>query len=355
MNWVKVLRGVACATALSTACVAPTAAAGNESDKPAPAAKLADSQQLLDYARNQNSTGLLVVQGGKILIEKYWPAPEGNRQYALFVYGSSPNGALWEDVASQQKSFVAVLMAIAEDKGLVDVTRPVTSYIGAGWSKASAEQETAIRVIDLLTMSSGLDDQFRYVAAPGTVFHYNTPVYAITKRILVAASGQSLEALTAAWLTGPAGMKDTAWRKRPAALASVGNDTGLVTTPRDTAIFGAMILGNGIAISGTRVVSEGRLKAMFERSGTNPSYGRLWWLNGGAYAVRAAAGRVEGPLVPAAPSDMVGAYGAFDRRLYIVPSRNLMVVRTGAAAGDKDFDQQFWSRLNRAIEPGPAK
>jgi hypothetical protein len=46
---------------------------------------------------------------------------------------------------------------------------------------------------------------------------------------------------------------------------------------------------------------------------------------------------------------LVAALGAFDRRLYVVPSRKLMVVRTGAAATDKAFDEQFWTRLAKVI------
>lgn len=314
--------------------------------------------RLLDYLRNQNSTGFLMIQDGKVLVEKAWPAPEGNPMYANFVYGKSANGALLEDVASQQKSFVSVLIAIAIDKGLIDVEKPVSAYIDAGWSKASAEQEAKIRVIDVLTMSSGLDDKFGYVAAPGGLFHYNTPVYAISKRIVAAAAKQPLDAITRDWLTAPLGMKDTGWRKRPPALASVGNDTGLVTTPRDTALFGLMVLHGGIGNDGKRVVSEASLKAMFAPSAANPAYGRLWWLNGSAYTMRlAAAGmgdpirsqRKEGPLIAAAPADTVAALGAFDRRLYVVPSLKLVVVRTGAAAGDKDFDNQLWLRLMKAI------
>ena len=114
----------------------------------APSEKSAEMTNLLDYLRNQNSTGLLVIQDGKILVEKYWPAPEGDAQYPLFVYGKANDGSLLEDVASQQKSFVSVLVAVAIDKGLLDVTKPVSDYIGAGWSKASPEQEAAIRVID---------------------------------------------------------------------------------------------------------------------------------------------------------------------------------------------------------------
>lgn len=309
----------------------------------------AEKAQLLDFLRNQNSTGFLVFQDGKILIEQYWPAPADARQFAMFVHGRNEQGVLLEDVASQQKSFVAVLVAIAMDKGLVDSEKPVSFYIGTGWSKATPEQESKIRVIDLLTMSAGLNDAFEYKAQPGTIFHYNTPVYAVTKRILESAAKQPLDVLTRDWLTAPAGMNDTGWRKRPTALASVGNDTGLVTTPRDTALFGIIILNNGLAGNGKRIVSEARTKAMFVPSSSNPAYGQLWWLNGSSYAMRVLAGRVDGPLIPAAPSDLVAAFGLFERRLYVVPSQRLIVVRTGAAAGAKDFDQQLWLRLNKVI------
>lgn len=332
--------------ALAGVTIAPAAPA-----RPGTATTAADAATtaLLDYLRNQNTTGFLVIQDGKVLVEKNFPAPEGDRQFPLFVYGKASDGSLLEDVASQQKSFVSVLIAVAIDKGLIDVEKPVSAYIGAGWSKATAEQEAKIRVIDVLHMASGLDEKFAYEAPAGTKFFYNTPVYAISKRIVAAAARQPLEAITSEWLTRPAGMANTAWRKRPAALASIGNDTGLVTTPRDTALFGLMILNKGVSNSGTRVVSEAALKQMFERSPTNPAYGRLWWLNGGDYMMGAMGNRKDGPLIAAAPADTIAALGAFNRRLFVVPSKKLVVVRTGATAPDKDFDQQLWLRLNKVI------
>lgn len=340
---------MAAALALSTVACAAIASPG-----PAPAAaqrtvQSPEVEDLLRYARNHGTTGLVVIQDGRVLVNEAWAPPSDNRLFANFVYGQTEQGALLEDVASQQKSFVAVLAAIAVDKGLLDVEAPVNRYLGAGWSRATAEQEAAIRVIDVLTMSSGLDERFGYSAAPGTVFFYNTPVYAVTKRIVAAAAGQPLETITTEWLTVPTGMRDTAWRRRPAALASVGNDTGLVTTPHDVARFGLMVLNGGVAQDGTRVVSQAQLDALFARTATNPAYGRLWWLNGGDHVMGAATGRREGPLVAAAPADMVAALGAFDRRLYVVPSRKLVVVRTGADSGAADFDQQLWLRLMRVI------
>ncbi len=342
--------GAALLALAATACSTPAAPVVAPVVSPVQAAPSEAMTDLLAFARDHRSTGLIVIEDGRTLVNQAWPAPEGDAAFANFVYGEAASGALLEDVASQQKSFVAVLAAIAIDKGLLDVNQPVSAYLGAGWSKASAEQEARIRVIDILTMSSGLDETFGYVAPAGATFFYNTPVYAIAKSILAKAANAPLETITRDWLTAPAGMTETAWRQRPAALASVGNSTGLVTTPGDVAKFGAMILRRGVGEAGQRVASEAQIDAMFERSATNPAYGRLWWLNGGAYAVSATAGRKEGPLIAAAPVDLVGAFGAFDRRLYVVPSRKLVVVRTGAATNDPDFDQQLWLRLMKVLD-----
>jgi CubicO group peptidase (beta-lactamase class C family) len=343
----KLVRLIAAAVAVLA--IAPGVPACAATPATSEAARSPDMSSLLNYLKAHNSTGFIIIEDGKVLVDQVWPAPADDRVFANFVYGQTSDGALLEDVASQQKSFVAVLAAIAIDKGLLNIDSPVSAYLGQGWSKASPEREAAIKVIDVLTMSSGLDEKFGYAAPPGTVFLYNTPVYAITKQIVSAAAKQPLETITRDWLTTPTGMKDTAWRRRPAALASVGNDTGLVTTPRDVARFGLMALRGGVAEDGARVVSQTQLQALFTRSASNPAYGRLWWLNGGAYTVRALAGRSEGPLIPAAPADLVGALGAFDRRLYVVPSRKLVVVRTGAAANDPAFDQQLWLRLMKVL------
>ncbi len=313
------------------------------------AAQAGAMQAVVDYVQGQKTTGFLIIRDRKTLVEKNWPAPASDLQFRNFTYETTRDGALLEDVASQQKSFVAMLVAAAIDKGLLDVAKPVSAYIGPGWSKAAPDQEAKIRVIDVITMSSGLTEQFGYAAPPGTTFLYNTPVYAITKPILAAAAKSSLEAITRDWLTAPAGMADTSWRKRPAIFADVGNPTGLVTSPRDTARLGQIVLDGGKAADGKRIVSEAGMKAMFARSATNPAYGRLWWLNGSGFTIRPLARRTEGPLIPAAPADLVAALGALDRKLYVVPSKKLIVVRMGQAAPDKDFDQQLWLRLMPAL------
>jgi CubicO group peptidase (beta-lactamase class C family) len=265
------------------------------------------------YARSQGTTGFLIVRDGKVLVEDNWPLGPGNEAFQnALAYGLTADGALLEDVASQQKSFVAILVGIAVDRKLIDVEKSVTSYLGAGWSKATPAQESQITVLNILEMNSGLNVDFTYEATPGDRFRYNTPVYAITKRIVEAAARRPLDQLTREWLTGPLGMVNTSWRQRPVALAQAANATGLVTTPRDEAAFGQMILDHGMGPGGKRIISEGQLHAIFDRSATNPAYGRLG-------------------------------------KLYVVPSARLVVVRLGRHATDPDFDQQLWLRLSRAL------
>lgn len=302
------------------------------------------------YVESQRTTGFLILQDRKIVYEHNWPLAASAASFAAnFTHGMDAHGPLQEDVASAQKSFVAILAGIAIDQRMLDISKPVSAYIGPGWSKAAPNEEKLILVRNLLEMNSGLTEALAYEAPAGTKFFYNTPAYAMLKPVLEKASGRKLDELTRVWLTEPAGMADTLWRERPPVFAGVGNPTGLYTTPRDMAKLGQLVLDHGKAANGTRVISEAQLAALFERSPTNPAYGRLWWLNGSAYSLRPAGVRTETALIPAAPADLVAALGAQDRKIYIAPSRKLIVVRTGHAAPDRGFDQQVWLRIMKAL------
>ena len=309
-------------------------------------------EEVAAYVQSQKTTGFLIIQDRKVIYEHNWPLPPEAATFAAnFTHGTDRRGALQEDVASAQKSFIAFLAGVAIDERLLDISKPVSDYVGPGWSKATPDQEKAITVRNLMEMSSGLTEALAYEAPPGTKFFYNTPAYAIMKPVLTAAAKSELGTITQAWLTQPAGMTDTLWRLRPAAFADVGNPTGLYTTPRDMAKLGQLVLDHGIAADGKRVVSDAQLTALFQPSPTNPAYGRLWWLNGSSYTLRPTDRREETALIPAAPADLVAALGAQDRKIYVVPSRKLVVVRTGQAAPDKGFDQQVWLRLMKAMSP----
>jgi CubicO group peptidase (beta-lactamase class C family) len=307
------------------------------------------------YVESQKTTGFLIIQDGETITEHNWPLPNDATSQtfrANFVHGASAGGALREDVASQQKALVALLVGIGVDRGKIDIERPVSDYIGSRWSKATPQQEGAIKVRNLLEMNSGLKEDFSFDAPAGTKFFYNTPAYAMLKPVLEKAADQDLRILTQLWLTKVINMHDTAWEQRPAVFADVGNPTGLVTTPRDLALMGQLILNGGKRdANGGQIISKEQLDAIFVRSSTNPAYGRLWWLNGSDETVNVGANspRRAGQLIPSAPRDLVAALGAADRKLFIVPSSKLLVIRTGQAAPDRDFNDKLWQMLSKAM------
>lgn len=310
-------------------------------------------EALFDYGQSQDSTGIVIVQDGRIVAERYWPMTAARREaaerFATLHRGETPEGWPIEDVASIQKSVMSLLVGIARSKGLIEIDRSVASYAGDGWSRAPRDKEAAITVRHLLSMASGLDKRLGYEFPAGTRWFYNTPAYGRLRQVLESATGRKLGDLSAEWLTGPIGMTDSRWETRGPRLIA-GNDIGFVTTPRDLARLGLLLLGGGTWDRRAGVVDPEWLRVSLAPSQSDyPGYGYLWWLNGGAAASKGAQREPAGWFVPSAPADMIAARGHFNRRLYIVPSLSLVVARLGAEAQARRFDQEFWPYLVRAI------
>ncbi len=332
---------------------APPPSPTTQAAKPSAEWNTAALAEVVAYVQAQKTTGFLIIQNKKTITEHNWPLPADAASQtfgANFVHGADSNGALREDVASQQKSLIAILIGVGVDKGLIDIEKPVSDYLGAGWSKAAPEQEGRIAIRHLLEMNSGLKEDLSFDTPAGTKFFYNTPAYAQLKPVLEKAAKQDLRLVSQLWFTKVSNMHSTGWEQRPAVFADVGNPTGLVTTPEDLAIMGQVILDRGLTSTGARVISEAQLDAIFTPTATNPAYGRLWWLNSGDYAINVGpvSPRREGRFIPAAPADTLSALGAHDRKLFVVPSMNLIVVRTGQATPDRAFNNKLWELLIKA-------
>jgi CubicO group peptidase (beta-lactamase class C family) len=326
----------------------------------APAAVGWDASKLeaaLRLAGETRASGVVILHRGRILAEQYWnpdperPAGKKARAYGALVVGRDAAGRAIEDVASVQKSISAMLAGIAQHKGLLRLEDPVQKHLGTGWSKATPEQEKAITVRHLLTMTSGLKDDLTFEAAAGTRWRYNSAAYAHTIRVIAAAAKKSPNDLTREWLTGRIGMNDSRWVERPGAgPEAVANALGFATSARDLARFGLLILAEGQWNGAPIIADRDYLRAALKPSqNLNPSYGYLWWLNGQPEVARGAGERVKGPLIPTAPPDLVAALGAVDRKLYVVPSLGLVVTRLGNSAGPA-FQNDFW-RLLMAAAP----
>jgi CubicO group peptidase (beta-lactamase class C family) len=292
----------------------------------------------LDYAGTVDSTAVVAVHNGRILAERYWSPGTVPR------IGSTPEGWPIEDVASLQKSIVSLLVGIAVDRRLVQREASVAKYLGAGWSRAPIEAEAKITVNHLLTMTSGLTEPgLEYEVPAGSLWFYNTAAYSQLIKVMTSVAGKEPNRFTAEWLTTRMAMTDTRWVLRQGVGAGAAvNPYGLVTTARDLARVGILVLTAGMW-QGERIVSESYIReAVRPSQPLNASYGLLWYVN----QHQAPAGIQPILSVSAAPTDLVAAFGAGQRRVYVVPSLRLVVVRLGAAS--PRFDEEFLPRVMKA-------
>jgi len=87
----------------------------------------------------------------------------------------------------------------------------------------------------------------------------------------------------------------------------------------------------------------------------NDAFGYLWWLNGKvSYHLPQSQVKFQGKLIPNAPDDMYAALGKNDQKIYVVPSKKLVIVRMGEVADGTNFalstfDNDLWSKINSII------
>jgi len=295
---------------------------------------------LYSFLEQTNTKAFMVLKDGKIVLEKYF----GNYTVDSIHY--------W---ASAGKSLIGMLTGIAQEKGLVNINNPVSSYLDNGWSSAPVAKESVISLRHLLTMTSGFDDKpaspcdnestdiscLQYLTDTGQRWAYHTGAYQQLAAVLSTASGSNINSFTNSNISNKIGM------------------TGLwfngvyYSKTRSMARFGLLALNKGVWANDTLLHDTNYWNSMVNTSQPyNQSYGYLWWLNGKTSFMSPGLQFVfNGSLVPKAPADMFAALGKNDQKIYVVPSQNLVVVRTGESAygvalAFSPFDDLLWGKID---------
>ncbi|MCO4291823.1 serine hydrolase [Solitalea sp. MAHUQ-68] len=301
--------------------------------------KLAEA---ITFAQSKNTYGLIILHRGRIVTENYWNNWNKDTKYYI---------------ASAGKSVVAFLTGIAQQEGILNINDKTSKYLGTGWSSCPAVKEDLITIKHQLSMTTGLDDGVAdvdctdpscliYKADAGKRWAYHNAPYHLIQNIIATASGTTMNNYTKTKLSDVIGMKGSTW---------VNYILWLNT--RDMARFGLLILNKGKWADKTLMTDQNYFNAMVNTSNTyNPSYGYLWWLNGKAnFMVPTLQTVFPGALTPSAPTDMIAALGKGDKKIYIVPSLDLVVIRHGddtgtSVLGPSSFDEQFWAKLKLAMK-----
>lgn len=277
-----------------------------------------------------NTTGVVVLQNGRIVAERY--APD---------FGPLVPQRTW----SVAKSLAGTLIGAAVQRGEVDVKAPAAI---ANWRRPG-DPRGAITLEALMRMSSGLtsdtagnrtdalyfggtaaDEQapgWPLLAPVGSTYRYANN----DTLLAVMAIAPTFEAHPPAELFDRLGMMhtfaETDWRGNYILSSQVW------TTARDLARFGQLYVQDGIW-EGERLLPEGWRAFVSTPSGPQPptgnfGYGATFWVMN----------RSEG-----VPADAFAAFGNRGQYVVIVPSRDVVIVRRGEDPAGKGFDVAAFAR-----------
>lgn len=298
-------------------------------------------QPLLDYLELKHTKGFIILHNGKIVMENY------------FNGHSATDPWYW---ASAGKTLTATVTGIAQQEGYLNINDKVSDYLGTGWTSAPLAKENLITNKHLLTMTSGLNDalgddvspaNLQYVANAGTRWAYHN-VYVKLQDVVAASTGQTWNNYFNTKLKNKIGMTGL-WAIVDGNLSVYNSNT------RSMARFGLLALNKG-KWENNQIVPESYMQnATTTSQNINLSYGYLWWLNGkSSYHLPQTQFQFSGSIISTAPSDMYCALGKDDQKIYVIPSRKIVIIRMGDAADGSnmalsDFDEVLWEKISAVI------
>ncbi|MCB1137870.1 MAG: serine hydrolase [Leptospiraceae bacterium] len=310
--------------------------------------------------------GVVIIKDGYLVYERYAAG-----------YSADMPHLTW----SVSKSFVQALIGIAISKDLISLDDPVEKYIPEG------KKPDTVTIRSLLQMSSGLaanegyesgplkstviamlytsgrHDMAEFCASlplrakPGTYVYYSSCdsniVAGALKEAIIQAEGSELGPQVHArfpWkeLFDPLGMSNVIW-ERDISGTFVGSSY-VYASPRDMAKFAFLYLNDGIW-EGRRILPEGWVdfsRQVAPAYGSTPEYEGWdesnmtshWYANTGIPERG-----IEAPW-PSAPADTFAAQGHWGQMIFIIPSMDLIIVRTG---DDRDYSFDKDTFLKEAI------
>ena len=312
----------------------------------------------IQFSKEMGSHALLIYQGGEVILEKYFDGLDAQTI---------------SDTQSMHKTVLAMLVGIALDEGVIkSIAEPASNYLDE-WKNDSRK---LITIKHLLQQSSGLDYpgfsyhplsdfnqlmlgedvtkmtlQQKVYRKPNEVFEYNGVNPQNLGLLLQRAYGKRYADL----------LSEKLWQKIAEDDATVILDSEkykmprtyccLNATARDWLRIGILILNEG-KLDQKQIVPKSWIQNMKIPAETNANYGYLTWLG-----TEHQENRIYNPKSSATgfhsepfdDRDIVYLDGFGGQRVYIIPSKELVLVRTGATQMSWD-DSVLPNIVSRALE-----
>lgn len=297
------------------------------------------------YSRAHGGEELRVEQAGRVVYEDYAPGLSEDTPRKIY---------------SGTKSFIAVTAMLLVERGLLKLDERASDTL-TEWKN---DARRSITIDQLLSQTSGLDPdgaciycqcnqlsaatRVPLVSPPGARFHYGAAGYQAFGEILrrkIARHGESVEDIVSDTLLDPYDLDVDSWKRDDAGNVLI--HAGMWMSAKAWAKFGNLLL-HPVPATGGHPGALG-FPTLFRGHAANPAYGLGFWLNAPQHEPRAQSLKdlqpaIDGDqLYPGGPRDLFACIGSYRQRLYMIPSRQLVIVRFAHESPYSDGD--FLSRL----------
>lgn len=289
--------------------------------RPLPAgAPLALGMDVDDWMAGQRSAALVIVQDGKVRLERYglgfdaqgrWTSFSMAKSLTALLVGAAVKDGSIRSMEDKVSDYLPQMKGSAYDQ--VSIRQLVTMTSGVRWNEDYADPQSDVAKFDKQPAEEGVPAIVSYLrklpraAPPGTRWNYSTGETNLVGVLLAQATGRNLSELLSGKVWQPAGMEQQAtW-----ILSRTGQEISgccVQAATRDFARLGLFMLDGARPAGGASIVPEGwlaeatRTQAPIGQPGRG--YGYFWWTyDDGSYSAR----------------------GIFGQGLFIDPKRRLVI------------------------------
>lgn len=220
----------------------------NSLPRATPESQGVSSAAIIKFIETANSKinslhSFILVRHGKVVAEAWWAPEAADRPHVLW---------------SLSKSFTSTAVGLAVAEGKLSIDDRVLQFFPEDSPANPSANLKNMRVRDLLTMSTGHQDELNWREEPhwakaflahpvphkpGTHFRYNTPATYMLSAIVQQVTGQTVVEYLEPRLFDPLGIQTPVWDASPQGVSIGGY--GLYLRTEDIAKFGQLYLQQG--------------------------------------------------------------------------------------------------------------
>ncbi|QGY80463.1 serine hydrolase domain-containing protein [Sphingorhabdus lacus] len=271
------------------------------------------------YMKAQRTAGLVIVQDGKIRMEKYGLGFTGNGKWTSFsvaksftstLVGAAIKDGYIKSIEDKVSTYIPDLKGSAYDD--VTIRQLLTMTSGVKWNEDYADPKSDVALFNQHKAKDGMDVTVSYMrtlpreAPAGTKWVYKTGETNLIGVLVSSATKKNLSEYLSEKVWVPFGMEqDGSWL-----LGSTGHEISgccIQASTRDYARFGLFIMG-GAKVNGVSIVPDDWIapatSTQADIGAPGKGYGYQWWTyDDGSFA----------------------AQGIFGQGIFIDPARRLVV------------------------------